>query len=115
DRPRSFSTFPFLAGRTLIVKIATPFNEARSDREAHGGFDDRQVLVAGEDATGRLDAWLAAELEPDLSRSRIKALIEAGAVTVNGVAAKQPKHKIQPGDEIGLTVPEPEDADPTGE
>ena len=97
------------------MKNATPFNEAEPDREARDDFDGRQVLVAGEDAAGRLDAWLAAELDPDLSRSRIKALIEAGAVTVNGVAAKQAKHKIQPGDEIALTIPEPEDADPTGE
>ena len=58
---------------------------------------------------------MAAELEPDLSRSRIKALIEAGAVTVNGVTAKQAKHKIHPGDRVELDMPEPEDADPVGE
>jgi 23S rRNA pseudouridine1911/1915/1917 synthase len=100
------------------VKNATPFTEAETDREAQDvadGASDRQTLVAGDDAEGRLDAWLAAELEPDLSRSRIKALIEAGAVTVNGVTAKQAKHKIHPGDRVELEVPEPEDADPVGE
>jgi 23S rRNA pseudouridine1911/1915/1917 synthase len=100
------------------VKNATPFNEAETDREAQDAGDDhsgRQSLVAGDDAEGRLDAWLAGELEPDLSRSRIKALIEAGAVTVNGVAAKQAKHKIHPGDRIELEMPEPEDPEPVGE
>lgn len=100
------------------MKNATPFNEAETDREAQDVADDQsdgQTLVAGDDAEGRLDAWLAAELEPDLSRSRIKALIEAGAVTVNGVTAKQAKHKIHPGDQVELQMPELEDADPEGE
>jgi len=100
------------------VKNATPFNEAKTDREAQDaveGQSDKQTLLAGDDAEGRLDAWMAAELEPDLSRSRIKALIEAGAVTVNGVAAKQAKHKIYPGDQVELDMPEPEDPDPVGE
>lgn len=100
------------------MKNATPFTEADSDREAQDTDQDRPgtlTLVAGEDAEGRLDAWLATELEPDLSRSRIKALIEAGAVSINGVAAKQAKHKIHPGDQIELEMPEPEDAEPEGE
>ena len=100
------------------MKNATPFSEARPVREAQPDTDaprDRQTLVVGEDDTGRLDAWLAAALEPDLSRSRIKALIEAGAVTVNGTPAKQAKQKIQPGDRVELTVPEAEDAEPAGE
>ena len=100
------------------MKNATPFTEAGPDREARGDHDaqtDRQTLIAGEDADGRLDAWLAGELEPDLSRSRIKALIEAGAVSVNGVAAKQAKHRIRPGDRVELAMPEPEDAEPVGE
>jgi len=94
------------------VKNASSFSEAGPDREAQAA---PQTLVVGEDDGGRLDAWLAGELEPDLSRSRIKALIEAGAVMVNGVAAKQAKHKIHPGDKVELTIPEPEDAEPAGE
>jgi 23S rRNA pseudouridine1911/1915/1917 synthase len=49
------------------VKNATPFTEADSDREAQDADPGRpgaQTLVAGDDAEGRLDAWLAAELEP---------------------------------------------------
>ncbi|SOE16272.1 ribosomal large subunit pseudouridine synthase D [Hoeflea halophila] len=100
------------------MKNATPFNEAETDREAQDGHEDQsgpQTLVAGEDADGRLDAWLAAQLEPDLSRSRIKALVEAGAVTVNGKVTKQAKHKIHPGDRVELQMPAPEDPDPVGE
>jgi 23S rRNA pseudouridine1911/1915/1917 synthase len=64
---------------------------------------------------GRLDAWLAEALAPELSRSRVKALIEAGAVSVNGTPASQARHKIKPGDEISLVMPDPEDPEPRGE
>lgn len=94
------------------MKNATSFNEAGPDSQAQ---PDRVALVVGEDEGGRLDAWLAGALGPELSRSRIKALIEAGAVAVNGLAVPQAKHKIKPGDEIRLVVPEPEDAEPAGE
>lgn len=88
------------------MKNATPFSEAGPDREA---------FTVGEDAAGRLDVWLAGALEPDLSRSRVKALIEAGAVSVNGVAVTEAKRKVRPGDRIELTMPEPEDPEPAGE
>lgn len=71
--------------------------------------------MAGPDVCGRLDAWLAETLGPALSRSRIKALIEAGAVLVNGEQAGQAKRKIHPGDVICLAFPEPEDPVPQGE
>ena len=44
-----------------------------------------KVLIAGSDAAGRLDAWLAQALAGGLSRSRVKTLIEDGEVTINGV------------------------------
>ena len=94
------------------MKNATPFTEAQPDREPHAA---PEVLVAGEDAEGRLDVWLAATLEPDISRSRVKALIEAGAVSVNGKTATHAKHKIQAGDQVELVMPEPEDPVPQGE
>ena len=46
--------------------------------------DTRKVLTAGEDATGRLDAWLADALGGEHSRSRIKALIETPALLFMG-------------------------------
>ena len=75
----------------------------------------RKVLTADEDAGGRLDAWLAASLARDFSRNRLKALIEHGAVTVNGAATDEPKRKVVPGDRIEIVLPEPEDPEPKGE
>lgn len=77
--------------------------------------DTRKVLAAGEDAAGRLDTWLADALGGEYSRSRLKALIEQGAVLVNGTAVTEPKRKVHPGDAIAMTLPEPEDPEPKGE
>ena len=74
-----------------------------------------KVLIAGEDAAGRIDAWLAQALAGGLSRSRVKALIEEGNVTVNGTPAKAPHQKVQPGDRVAVTMPEPEEPEPKGE
>lgn len=79
------------------------------------GEDARKALVAGDDAQGRLDAWLAQELDGELSRSRIKALVEQEAVTINGKICTEPKHKIRPGDRVEISMPEPEDPVPQGE
>ncbi|MCM2473273.1 RluA family pseudouridine synthase [Rhizobium sp. CG5] len=75
----------------------------------------RKALIAGEDAEGRLDAWLAGALGGDLSRNRVKALIEQGAVFINGTAVTEPKRKIKPGDSLAIVMPEAEDAEPQGE
>jgi 23S rRNA pseudouridine1911/1915/1917 synthase len=75
----------------------------------------RKVLTAGEDAQGRLDAWLTATLEGEFSRNRIKALIEQGAVILNGKPCTEPKKKISVGDTIAIELPEPEDPEPKGE
>jgi 23S rRNA pseudouridine1911/1915/1917 synthase len=73
-----------------------------------------KVLLADENAAGRLDAWLAAKLDGELSRSRIKALIESGDVRLNGRPVDA-KHKIQPGDRVELAMPEPDEPEPQGE
>ena len=78
-------------------------------------LDNRKVLKADETAEGRLDSWLTATLGGEFSRNRIKALIEQGAVFVNGKAIDEPKRKVHPGDMIEVTLPEPEDAVPQGE
>ncbi|HCD85663.1 MAG TPA: RNA pseudouridine synthase, partial [Agrobacterium sp.] len=79
------------------------------------GGDARKVLIAGEDAEGRLDSWLATEVGGDLSRSRLKALIEQGAVFLNGKPVTEPKKKVHPQDRIEIVMPEPEDPEPKGE
>ncbi len=52
----------------------------------------------------RLDAYLAAEL-PDLSRSRIQALIREQHILLNGKPAK-PRDSVKSGDSISLALPE---------
>ncbi|WP_338286899.1 RluA family pseudouridine synthase [Luteolibacter sp. LG18] len=52
----------------------------------------------------RLDAWLAARL-PDLSRSRIQALIREQFIQVNGQPAK-PRDAVKPGAVISVAIPE---------
>jgi 23S rRNA pseudouridine1911/1915/1917 synthase len=75
-----------------------------------------KVLTAGPDAVGRrLDQWLAEQLAPELSRSRIKSLIEAGAVSLNGHSLPEAKSKLKEGDRVALAVPEPEPAEPEPE
>ncbi|MFD1745706.1 RluA family pseudouridine synthase [Rhizobium helianthi] len=83
-----------------------PFNQ---------GETARKVLTAGEDAEGRLDAWLVSVLDGEFSRSRIKTLIEQGAVALNGKVCTEPKKKVQPGTAVEITLPEPEDPEPKGE
>lgn len=86
--------------------MTDPFKEADATRK---------VLTVPEDAEGRMDAWLAAALADDFSRSRIKALIEEGAAIVNGKVTTEPKRKIHPGDVIELALPAPRDPEPKGE
>jgi len=54
----------------------------------------------------RIDSFLAKEL-PDLSRSRIQALIKTGDITVNSNKVK-PKQALELGDKIEVTIPDPE-------
>ena len=57
------------------------------------------VLVAAEEAGERLDRVLARHLaEPPLSRSRLKALIEQGAVALDGQTIRDPSHRVNSGD-----------------
>ena len=58
------------------------------------------------DQTGRIDKVLTT-LEPEITRSQLKNLINDGHVTVNGQAVK-PKYKVQAGDKISLVKPEPQ-------
>jgi 23S rRNA pseudouridine1911/1915/1917 synthase len=61
---------------------------------------------AGAEAAGtRVDRWLAASL-PDLSRMRLKALIDAGAVRVDGRATKA-SHRLRGGERVEADIPPP--------
>ena len=66
----------------------------------------------------RLDRFLAAETSAagaSLSRTRLKALIEAGAVTVDGAIVTDANFSMRAGQLIALEIPPAIDAAPVGE
>jgi 23S rRNA pseudouridine1911/1915/1917 synthase len=73
-----------------------------------------QVAVHGDEGFARLDRVLAAH-RPELSRSRLKALILDGRVSIAGVAVRDPAYHVAKGDTITIDVPEAAPAEPAGE
>jgi 23S rRNA pseudouridine1911/1915/1917 synthase len=71
------------------------------------------VIVAETEAGERLDRTLAARTA--LSRTRLKALILAGQVAMNGRTIRDPGTHVNAGAQITIAVPPPEPAEPTPE
>jgi 23S rRNA pseudouridine1911/1915/1917 synthase len=91
---------------------------SRDTADAHGvgpadGERRELTLGAGEPAA-RLDRALAAHW-PDLSRTRLKALILDGRVTVNAAPVRDPAHHVRAGETIAVEVPPAAPAEPEGE
>lgn len=63
-----------------------------------------EIAAAGEDAGKRIDRLLAERL-PDLSRSRIKSLIEAGCLSARGATIDEPSSRVKQGELYLLDVP----------
>ena len=80
---------------------------------ANGG-QRQEVTVAGDEGSPRLDRVLAVRL-PELSRSRLKALILAGQVTIKNAAIRDPAYHVATGDTITIDVPPAVPAEPAGE
>ena len=74
----------------------------------------KSILVADHEAGGRLDRVLAAHVG-ELSRTRLKGLIEAGSATVDGSTIRDPAHRVNSGAAILLDIPPPAPAKPTAE
>ncbi len=72
------------------------------------------VVVADAEKGERLDRVLALHLS-ELSRSRLKALILAGEVTIEGRTIRDPSHRVNARDRVALVVPPPAPAAPQGE
>ena len=75
-------------------------------------------VVAEEEAGARLDRFLAARAEiaaAHISRTRIKALIEEGGVTVAGRVVTDANRRLATGEAMTLAVPAPAPAEPEGE
>jgi 23S rRNA pseudouridine1911/1915/1917 synthase len=77
-----------------------------------------EVTVAGDEGSTRLDRVLAVRC-PELSRSRLKALILAGQVSAGDSDAntpiRDPAYHVTAGDTITIDVPEAIAAEPAGE
>ncbi len=64
-----------------------------------------------EEAGTRLDKWLATHL-PELSRTRIKSLIEDEQVSSAGVTIADPSHRVKPGQVFVVGIPPDRPAEP---
>jgi len=73
--------------------------------------DEIELEAPAEAAGRRLDAFLAGSLA-DLSRTRLKALIENGHVAIGGRTVVEPKRPVNSGDRIVVTLPPAEAAEP---
>jgi 23S rRNA pseudouridine1911/1915/1917 synthase len=73
-----------------------------------------EVTVGGDEGSRRLDRVLAVRC-PALSRSRLKALILAGSVTVRDAPVRDPAYHVTAGETITIDVPEAVPAEPAGE
>ena len=76
--------------------------------------EHKVIRISEEETSGRLDRLLASHIG-ELSRTRIKGLIETGAVTVDGTTIRDPSHRVNSGATITLEVPPPEPAAPAAE
>lgn len=76
---------------------------------------NKKAFIVEEGASARLDVWLSKTMVGEFSRNRIKSLIEAGAVKINGVEILLPKKKVLGGECIEIIVPKPEDPEPKPE
>ena len=75
---------------------------------------EKSIHVVDDEAGGRLDRVLAAHVA-ELSRTRLKALIEAGSVAVDGRTIRDPGHRVNSGAAIVVEVPEATPAKPAAE
>jgi 23S rRNA pseudouridine1911/1915/1917 synthase len=74
----------------------------------------KSILAAAAEPHERLDRVLARQIA-ELSRSRLKTLIEAGAVTVDGRTIRDPSHHVNSGAAIAVDIPPAEPAKPAAE
>jgi 23S rRNA pseudouridine1911/1915/1917 synthase len=72
-----------------------------------------RVVVSENEAHDRLDRVLAARVA--LSRTRLKALILAGAVAIGPRTIRDPGYRVNAGDVIAVAVPAPQPAAPAAE
>jgi 23S rRNA pseudouridine1911/1915/1917 synthase len=77
----------------------------------HGSAAVFETAVPEAGAGQRLDRWLAG-VHGGHSRERLKALIQGGALTLDGAPATDPSHRLRVGQMIRLAEPPPVEATP---
>jgi 23S rRNA pseudouridine1911/1915/1917 synthase len=82
--------------------------------ESSDNHESYHFTVACESAAQRIDKFLAENL-PELSRSRLKALILEGQVRVNASVLKSVSQKTKENDEITVYIPPLQEAEPRAE
>jgi 23S rRNA pseudouridine1911/1915/1917 synthase len=96
-----------------VEDLDIEFDAAEGAAGASLAFD-----VGAEEAGERLDRFLAGRAETQaaaLSRTRLKNLIETGAVMLDGIHVSDAGTKLRAGQRIVLTVPPPTDPQPRAE
>ncbi len=88
-----------------------PFDDLSEDA---GNDGIHHVTVDGSEKSARLDRALAVH-RADLSRTRLKTLIQGCRVTVNTTLIRDPAYHVIPGDTITIDVPPATPAEPLGE
>ena len=73
-----------------------------------------KLIVPESGERTRVDKFLSSAL-PELSRTRLKSLIEEGQVTLGGVKLTNPSHRVKSGDELNIEVPVPRPPLPKGQ
>jgi len=68
-------------------------------------LDHVEFIVSADQATQRLDRFLAVQL-PEMSRTRVQSLVDEGRVLVDGTTVK-PSYRVEEGDVISVEIPPP--------
>ena len=84
------------------------------EQSSANGGQRQEVTVAGDEGSPRLDRVLAVRVA-ELSRSRLKALILAGQVSIKSAPVRDPAYHVARGDTITIDVPQAVPAEPAGE
>ena len=74
-------------------QVSSKEQGASLEQGASNGGQKLEVIVAGDEGSNRLDRALAMRC-PELSRSRLKALILAGQVTVKNAPIRDPAYHV---------------------
>jgi 23S rRNA pseudouridine1911/1915/1917 synthase len=85
-----------------------------SGADKGSGGEVKRFTTADIDAGMRLDVFLAAQLAPDFSRSRVQSLVKSGAVSVQGAVATD-RMPLKGGWAVEVRVPPPQEPAPAAQ